>query len=89
MIVMNDEMRFNENDRSNMKRMRGPIGAHSLGVMGEVPRRGVAHKVGAIEGGRYVPDEINVETCLSCTRKKCTGYCKKLRAPKQAKEDEA
>ena len=36
--------------------------------------------------GKYVPDEINVQTCLNCKKKRCTGNCKLIKTKKQNKE---
>jgi hypothetical protein len=70
MIVMNDEMRWNEDDRSSSTAHR-PGGLRSLG----------ATQLGGLASGGYVhetriPDEDNVQTCLNCKRPKCSGSCR-------------
>lgn len=60
--------------------MHGSIGALTLGQMGE--RRGEPEHVS-------IPDEEHVQICLNCTRKRCTGYCNKVRnyGTRRKKED--
>ena len=74
MIVMNDEMKWNEDDRScSAARRPGglrTLGATQLGKMGE-ERGGYVPEV-------HVPDEEHVQICLNCTKKKCTGSCSKV-----------
>lgn len=71
MVVMNDEMRWNEDD-SSCSATRRPgglrtIGAAQLGTMGE--ERGYVSSV-------HIPDEEHVQTCLNCKRPKCSGSCR-------------
>ena len=37
----------------------------------------------AIERGQYVPDDAHIDICLNCTRKKCTGYCKRVKGARR------
>lgn len=50
--------------------IKKPIGASSLGRMGE--RKMEPEHV-------HIPDEEHVQICLNCTRKRCTGYCNRVR----------
>ena len=77
MITIDEEGRFNDVDRELRGKEAWTIRAHSLGTIGISDVRGEG-RIGKIEAGRYVPDEINVQTCLSCTRARCTGGCKKI-----------
>ena len=70
MIVMNEEMKFNEDDRSAAA-VRRPGGLRTIG----------ATQLGGLANGGYVhetriPDEEHVQICLNCTRKTCSGSCK-------------
>ena len=44
------------------------------------------HKVGKIEGGRYVPDAANVDICLNCTAPKCKGFCSLVRSARRERK---
>ena len=57
-------------DNCAMVGIKKPIGARSLGQMGE---RAAAHE------HVRIPDEEHVQICLNCTRKRCTGYCNRVR----------
>lgn len=59
--------------------IKKPIGARTLGQMGE--RRGEHESV-------YIPDEEHVQICLNCTRKRCTGYCNKVRSYGKRRKEE-
>ena len=68
-----------------VERLRDEIGQNGYASVTSGHLRGKADgtrhsRLRAVLAGRYVPDEINVQTCLNCTRKKCTGSCKALRA---------
>jgi hypothetical protein len=42
----------------------------------------------SISNGTYIPDEENMELCLNCTRKSCTGNCKKIMEAKKRRAEE-
>lgn len=83
MICLDADGRWNEGDAVRPSRKSAVRGAAQIGTFSAERAGEGRHTVGAIEGGRYVPDEINVQTCLNCTRKRCTGACKLLKTKKR------
>ena len=79
-----------------LERLRGEIGQNGCVSVTSGHKRGkedvTRHsRIRAVLAGRYVPDEANVDICLNCTKKKCTGSCKALRArpyTKRGQDDE-
>ena len=81
MMGLDIDGRWNEGDAVRPSRQSAFRGAAQIGTFSA--DKTDKHTVGAIEGGRYVPDEINIQTCLNCTRKRCTGNCKLLKTKKR------
>ena len=84
MIALDADGRWNEFDAVRPSRQSAFRGAAQIGTFSAERAGEGRHTVGAIEGGRYVPDELNVQTCLNCTRKRYTGNCKLLKTRKSA-----
>lgn len=63
-------MSYHAGDDCSLVGIKKPIGARSLGQMGE--------RAAEPEHVR-IPDEEHVQICLNCTRKRCTGYCNRVR----------